>query len=347
MYSILAFDNRSLDNGVCYSNFDLETDNSMNSYQKLSMRMILQSLVAVDENSKKNRLSNIILPTSFQSVGPVSIDETTTIPFLQETIRSNHSLMSHANVLSDSWTGLFTNILNLTSHINKAILPSNQKPIVLTVLTNDVALFGYKDRRRLDELSVTKFASELKKLKEEVAQGVYVKMICVNISTSNEQDHSLDQLRLKSEKIIQDEIQDMPSSFLLSTCHSKTTTTTTTTTNMFSLLCMENSSMYYESLLRMLILSSINIFTSKLIFPKTSFLEASLDVELVPYTLSAMNSFQPGLAKMNSIQLIPNTAIAAGNVDGHALLVRPAEITYAPKNRSNMMFFVALSRLLV
>ena len=57
--------------------------------------------------------------------------------------------------------------------------------------------------------------------------------------------------------------------------------------------------MYYESLLRMLILSIINIFTSKLIFPKTSFLEASLDVELVPYTLSAMNSFQPGLAKMN------------------------------------------------
>ena len=114
----------------------------------------------------------LILPTSFQSVGPVSIDETTTIPFLQETIRSNHSLMSHANVLSDSWTGLFTNILNLTSHINKAILPSNQKPIVLTVLTNDVALFGYKDRRRLDELSVTKFASELKKLKEEVARGV-------------------------------------------------------------------------------------------------------------------------------------------------------------------------------
>ena len=89
MYSILAFDNRSLDNGVYYSNFDLETDNGMNSYQKLSMRMILQSLVAVDENSKKNRLSNIILPTSFQSVGPVSIDETTTIPFLQETIRSN------------------------------------------------------------------------------------------------------------------------------------------------------------------------------------------------------------------------------------------------------------------
>ena len=76
MYSILAFDNRSLDNGVYYSNFDLETDNGMNSYQKLSMRMILQSLVAVDENSKKNRLSNIILP-NIQSVGPVSIDETT------------------------------------------------------------------------------------------------------------------------------------------------------------------------------------------------------------------------------------------------------------------------------
>ena len=344
MYSILAFDNRSLESDVTYSNLDLETDSGMNCYQKLSTRMILQSLVAADESGPKSRISCIIVPISFQNVSSIEIDDTTQISFIQENLKSTHSILSHINISSDSWTGLFSNILKSVGRAHRTTPTLRDTPIHLTILTQDVALFGYKDRRRLDEASVLSFASELKTLKDQVYHGICVRMICFNISSSHEQDYTLDQLRQKTEGIIHRALNDMST---LSSYQYQVASLSAASSSVFSLRCMENAVVYYESVLRGLILSIKKPLTSKLIFPKTNTLEAFIEVELTPYSLSATQTLRPGLAKLHSVQFIPNTAIAAENVDGKAMLIRPVEASYTPKSKSNMIAFLALNRLLM
>ena len=349
MYTILAFDNRSLDSDASYSNLDLETDGGMNSYQKLSARMILQSFIAADEVGQKRRLSCILLPTSFEDVRSIFIDDATSTPYMQENLKSSHSLLTHANVLSDSWTGLFTNILKAVERIQTTTTICKDTPINLIILTQDVALFGYKYWRQVDEESVHAFASELKVLKEQTRRGVNVKMVCFNISSSLEQDYTLDQLRLKSEKIIHNELLNtftLPAYSRLEIASSLTSTSNFC--SVFSLSCMDNSIVYYESVLRTLILSTRKLFVSRLIFPKTSLLEAFVEVELTPYSLSAMKIIHPGLTKLHSVRFMSNVAIAADNIDGNAISVRPVEIDWrTPKARSNVLLFLALNRILI
>ena len=322
--SLIAFDNRNLEYGL-YSNVDVETASGLFSYINLTRRMIYH-LYGISREVLSDDIFGIFLPNP--DVG-VRFEEWKGMKFstLLEILNTQCSLITSSQALSDSWGGFLTSIVRTIK--GKQSLFSKKKELQVTIFTHDVALYGFTHQRCFDEENVLAFATSLKELREVI--NVNIKIFCINISGDHDTEfvRVLHTLILKSENFIRRESEN------LTTCHE---------TKGFCIICTENNSLYFEAILREIVQNCRPLILSRLHLPKTSSFEASIDVELAPCTLQSLNQIQSG--QMESLQLIGSCAIDATNIDGFAMLMRPATLQNHKRSRNNQLLFLALARML-
>lgn len=226
----------------------------------------------------------------------------------------------------DTWSGFMSSALHIIK-FRKSDLLLNTAQISLKFITNEVALFGTV-RNRVHSLdSVKAFSSLLNELRRTTGIRIDCYIVCFKICKDSNSDfvslvcQSNSQLSQRAVDLSQD-------------------------SGISEIIATDNTPIHFEAEVRRTLLASKSIIVSTLLLPQAQNFQCSIDLELMPGTIDALLSVHNGLCELSAVTVFPQNGIQVFTVEGKPLLVRAKEHENSARNRSNMLAFVALNRML-
>jgi hypothetical protein len=226
----------------------------------------------------------------------------------------------------DTWSGFMASALHIMN-FRKSDLLLNTSRISLKFITNEIALFGTVRDRAYSLDSVESFSSLLNELRRTTGIRIDCYIVCFKIC------------------------KDSNSDFVSLVCQSnsqlsKRTVDLSPDSGITEIISTDNTPIHFEAEVRRILLSTKSTISSTLLLPQAQKFKCSIDLELMPGTIDALLSLHDGLRELSAVTVFPQTGIQIFTVEGKPLLVRAMEHENFARNRSNLLAFVALNRML-
>ena len=319
--SFIVYDNRALPLSVALnSNVNFEIEAGMSLFITLCNRLINQCF-SINKELFFENLWGIFIPQNSERANFYSWKNVSILD-LADLISSRISI-SNNSYSYNSWSGLMSNVLDIIKfRQNEFSFKDNY--LSISFLSNDIALFGVDSNRKVDSDSLVKFKERLIELGKILNLTIECTIICVNISKriANDNSNELDSLICVAKNVL------LNSSEISVNLH---------------IMRMENSVIYFDSLLRKLIHSSKKNPRCILEFPNTTSFKGSLYLEISSVSINSFLHNHEGLSEIYFAHLLPQNFINPVTLDGYGMIVRPASLQSPSRLIYNHIYLLSIS----